>query len=68
MSHVLILAWYVRSQRLVFLGAACYAVLTAISTLYLGWHYVSDWFGGALVAAVAILLTSRFCRDAPRSF
>lgn len=56
-SHVLILAWYVRRQRVALVLAAVFALATALSTVYLGWHYVCDWVGALAVAAIAITLT-----------
>ncbi len=62
-SHVLILAWYVRRQRMALVLASCFAVATALSTLYLGWHYACDWLGGVAVAVAAVALTQTcWCR------
>ena len=56
-SHVLIATWYLRRNRWACAAMAIFAVLTAISTVYFGWHYLMDWFGGLLVAAAAVGLT-----------
>jgi membrane-associated phospholipid phosphatase len=36
-----------------------FAVLTAVSTVYLGWHFFVDVLGGAVVGAVALALAAR---------
>jgi hypothetical protein len=59
-SHVLILAWYVRRQRVALVLAGVFAFATTLSTVYLGWHYVCDWGGALAVAAIAIMLTQFF--------
>jgi membrane-associated phospholipid phosphatase len=33
-----------------------YFVLTAISTLYFGWHYIADDLAGAAIAGVSVWL------------
>ena len=58
-SHVLLAAWYARHSRIAVVLLSLFSVLTAISTVYLGWHYVVDWLGGVVVAAIAVWLTSR---------
>jgi membrane-associated phospholipid phosphatase len=35
-----------------------FAVLTAVSTVYLGWHFFVDVLGGAVVGAVALVLAA----------
>ena len=53
-SHVLILVWYVRGSRLGRGLAGVFALLTAFSAIYLGWHYLADLLGGAALAGVVI--------------
>jgi membrane-associated phospholipid phosphatase len=36
-----------------------YFVLTALSTIYFGWHYISDDIAGAVIAIVAVWLGAR---------
>jgi membrane-associated phospholipid phosphatase len=66
-SHVLIAAWYLRRQRWAFAGMSLFAVLTAVSTVYFGWHYVADWFGGLMVAVAAVGLTELWSWSRRRS-
>jgi membrane-associated phospholipid phosphatase len=40
-------------------AAWTFAVLTAVSTVYLGWHFFVDVLGGAVVGAVALVLAAR---------
>jgi hypothetical protein len=56
-GHVVILCWFVRRRRPLLALAAAYLVATMLSTIYLGWHYLLDWAGGALVAMGAVLIT-----------
>jgi membrane-associated phospholipid phosphatase len=63
-SHVLILAWYLRRQRIASVLAIVFAIATALSTVYLGWHYVCDWAGALVVAALAIAITRVGCKEA----
>lgn len=58
-SLAMILYWYNRHSRASRWLFGSFAVLTAISTVYLGWHYVVDWLGGIVIAVAAIWLTSR---------
>lgn len=53
-SHVLILVWYARRNRLGRALAGAFALLTAFSTIYLGWHYLADLIGGAALAGLVI--------------
>jgi len=56
-SHVLILTWFMRGSRVSLVLYGLFSFLTAISTIYLGWHFVIDLFGGLAVAALAIWIT-----------
>jgi hypothetical protein len=58
-SHVLILCWFLRRNRVDFALATSFATLTAISTIYLGWHYIVDLLGGIPIAAASILIAER---------
>lgn len=57
LSHVLILTWYMRYSRLTLTLMAVYSLLTAIGTLYFGWHYLTDLLGGTAVALLALWLS-----------
>jgi membrane-associated phospholipid phosphatase len=56
-SHVLIATWYLRRNRWACAAMVIFAALTAISTVYFGWHYLMDWLGGLFVAVAAVSLT-----------
>jgi len=57
LSHVLILTWFMRNSRFGLVFYSLFSFLTALSTIYLGWHYIIDLFGGFAVAATAICIT-----------
>lgn len=57
-SHVLIIAWYFRYSRIGLGITGAFAILSTISTVLFGWHYVVDWFGGIAVAGLAIWMAS----------
>ena len=57
-SHVLIVMWYFRYSRTGFWITGVFAFLSTVSTVLFGWHYVVDWFGGIVVAVVAIWMAS----------
>jgi hypothetical protein len=59
-SHVLMLCWYLRKDRWDLGCSVGFSVLTAISTVYLGWHYAVDLLGGVGIAAVCITIVERF--------
>ncbi len=44
------------SSALVRYAASTFFVLTTVSTLYFGWHYVADDIGGAVIAYAAVRL------------
>lgn len=64
-AHSLFFLWHMRRLEwvLVLLLAAPFALL-ALSTVYLGWHWVVDLPGGALLAAVSVWLAARLCPPA----
>lgn len=59
-TGVLIAIWYMRKHRLAYWSLCCFGVLTTISTVFFGWHYLSDWVGGIVVAAMVIWITGMF--------
>jgi hypothetical protein len=59
-SHVLILCWYMRYSRVALFFSSVFAMISVFATVYLGWHYVCDWFGGFAIAALAIWITSHW--------
>ncbi|WP_210438455.1 phosphatase PAP2 family protein [Nocardioides xinjiangensis] len=40
-------------------GSWVFAVLTSVSTVYLGWHFFVDVLGGAVIGAAAVVLAAR---------
>ncbi len=56
-GHVIVVCWFVRRRRWLLTMASAYLLATMLSTTYLGWHYLLDWVGGAMVAAAAIVIT-----------
>lgn len=59
-TGVLIATWYMRHNRFGYFSMVCYSLLTAISTIYFGWHYIIDWVGGVAVAGISVWLTQHF--------
>ena len=57
-SHVLILTWYMRYSRVTVTLAAAFGFLTALSTIYFGWHYLVDLLGGAGLALLVLWATA----------
>lgn len=57
-GHIAIAAWHLRSDRSTVRALAVFGVLTALSTVHFGWHYMADWFGGLVVAACAVSITT----------
>jgi membrane-associated phospholipid phosphatase len=49
-------AHYTVRNALIRWSAWTFCVLTMISTLYFGWHYVADVFGGIVIAVLAVWL------------
>ena len=45
-----------RRNYLVFLGSGAFSVLTLVSMLYFGWHYLVDAIGAFLVLGLALIL------------
>jgi hypothetical protein len=52
MAELLDMPRWLRSALWVFLG------LTVLCTVYLGWHYLSDALGGAVIGAAGVLIAS----------
>jgi membrane-associated phospholipid phosphatase len=66
-----LVAEVLRLPRWVRMAAWTFAVLTSVSTVYLGWHFFVDVLGGAVVGAAAVVLaawTTRYPlrREQPR--
>ena len=56
-AQPIIVAWFLRRWKRMFLALCLYDALLIVSILLLEWHYVVDIIGGVLVAAVAIAIT-----------
>ena len=54
-----LVAEVLRLPRWVRVASWTFAVLTAVSTVYLGWHFFVDVLGGAAVGAAAVVLAAR---------
>lgn len=48
-----LIAQFVRAPRWLRIGLWCYVGLTALGTIYFGWHYVSDDVAGLAIGVVA---------------
>jgi hypothetical protein len=53
-----IIAWRVGLSRWVRQGLLLFLGLTVLATVYLGWHYLVDAFGGFVVGALAAYLAA----------
>lgn len=51
-----LVAHLLRAPRPLRLGLWAFVVLTALATIYLGWHYVVDDIAGAIIALMAVYL------------
>ncbi|MHA7239846.1 phosphatase PAP2 family protein [Arthrobacter sp. TMS1-12-1] len=59
-----VMAHLLRLPRVVRAALWVYVLLTALATVYFGWHYVVDVAAGALIGALAIWLAARATRSA----
>lgn len=64
-SLAVVLWWYRQENRLCQWFFGSFVFLTAISTVYLGWHYAIDWLGGLVIAVVAIAITGKVRQSIP---
>jgi membrane-associated phospholipid phosphatase len=53
---IAMIAQYTVRHRLIKVAAWVFFVLTVISTLYFGWHYIADDVGGVVIAVLAVWL------------
>ena len=53
---IALIAHFTVGSRLVRYAAWTFFVLTTVSTLYFGWHYIADDIGGAVIAVLAVWL------------
>ena len=56
---IALVAHFTVSNAVVRWAAWAFFVLTTISTLYFGWHYIADDIGGAVIALAAVWLGAR---------
>lgn len=54
-----VFAELLRMRRSLRIAAWTYLALTAVATIYLGWHYLLDLVGGAALGVVAVWLAAR---------
>jgi membrane-associated phospholipid phosphatase len=53
---IALVAQYTVQSKILKISAWAFFVLTVISTLYFGWHYIADDLGGVVVAVLAVWL------------
>lgn len=59
-----VMAHLLRLPRVLRAALWAYLLLTALATVYFGWHYVAGVAAGALLGALAIWLAARATRSA----